>query len=59
MGLVHKQLIYLHWYRFVSFISVSGLINKRDENATEKILHINNSMKAVCVSRGWSFIDNA
>ena len=40
-------------------VSVSGLISQRDENANEKIMHINHSMKAVCVSRGWLFIDNA
>ena len=27
-------------------------------NANEKILQINNSIRAVCVSRGWSFIYN-
>ena len=40
-------------------VSVSGLISQRDENANEKIMHINHTMKAVCVSRGWLFIDNA
>ena len=40
-------------------VSVSGLISQRDENANEKIMHINHSMKAVCASRGWLFIDNA
>ena len=40
-------------------VSVSGLIGQRDENANEKIMHINHTMKAVCVSRGWLFIDNA
>ena len=40
-------------------VSVSGLISQRDENANEKIIHINHTMKAVCVSRGWLFIDNA
>lgn len=40
-------------------VSVSGLINKRDENAKEKIMHINHAMKAVCACRGWLFIENA
>ena len=40
-------------------VSVSGLISQRDENANEKIMHINHTLKAVCVSRGWLFIDNA
>ena len=40
-------------------VSVSGLISQRDENANEKIMHINHTMKAVCVSRCWLFIDNA
>ena len=39
-------------------VSVSGLISQRDENANEKIMHINHTMKAVCISRGWLFIDN-
>ena len=40
-------------------VSVSGLISQRDENANEKIRHINHTIKAFCVSRGWLFIDNA
>lgn len=40
-------------------ISILELINKTDENANEKIWHINNAMKPACVLRGWSFIDNA
>ena len=40
-------------------VSVSELISQRDENANEKIMHINHTIKAVCVSRGWLFIDNA
>ena len=40
-------------------VSVSGLISQRDENANEKIMHINHTMKAVGASRGWFFIDNA
>ena len=39
-------------------VSVLGLISQRDENANEKIMHINHTMKAVCVSRGWLFIDH-
>ena len=39
-------------------VSVSGLISQRDENANEKIMHINHTMKTVCISRGWLFIDN-
>ena len=38
-------------------VSVSGLISQRDENANKKIMHINHTMKAVCLSRGWLFID--
>ena len=40
-------------------VSVSGLVSQRDENANEKIMHINHTTKAVCASRGWFFIDNA
>ena len=40
-------------------VSVLGLISQRDENANEKIMHINHPMTAVCASRGWLFIDNA
>ena len=40
-------------------VSVSGLISQRDENTNEKIMHINHTMKDVCASRGWLFIDNA
>ena len=41
-------------------VSVSGnIISQRDENANEKIMHINHTMKAVCVSKSWLFIDNA
>ena len=40
-------------------VLVSGLISQRDENANEKIMHINHTMKAICASRGWFFIDNA
>ena len=40
-------------------VSVSGLISQRDENTNQKIMHINHTMKDVCASRGWLFIDNA
>ena len=40
-------------------VSVSGLISQRDENANEKIMHVNHTMKDVCASTGWLFIDNA
>ena len=40
-------------------VSVSGLISLRDENTNEKIMHINHTMKDVCASRSWLFIDNA
>ena len=40
-------------------VLVSGLISQRDENANEKIMQINHTMKAICASRGWFFIDNA
>ena len=40
-------------------VSVLELISERDENANEKIMHINHTMTAVCASRGWLFIDNA
>ena len=36
-------------------VLVSGLISQRDENANEKIMHINHTMKAICASRGWFF----
>ena len=40
-------------------VLVSGLICQREENAHEKIMHINHTMKAICASRGCFFIDNA
>ena len=49
-------------------VSVSGLISQRDENANEKIIHDYHiiitllhyhTMKAICASKGWLFIDNA
>ena len=40
-------------------VSVSGLISQRDENTNKKIMHINHTMKDVCASRSWLFIDNA
>ena len=40
-------------------VSVSGLVSQRDENANEKIMHINHTTKAVCASRDWFFIDSA
>ena len=39
-------------------VLVSGLILQREENANEKIMHINHKMKAICAS-SWCFIDNA
>ena len=40
-------------------VSVSGLISQKDENANEKIMLIHHTMKAICASKGWLFIDNA
>ena len=38
---------------------VSGFTGQKDENANEKIMHINHTTKAVYGSRGWLFIYNA
>ena len=40
-------------------ISISSLIIKRDINVNSIILHINDRLKAICLRKGWSFIDNS
>ncbi len=40
-------------------ITISSIITKREPDVNNKISHINESLKSVCVTKGWTFIDNS